>query len=121
MAGQYRHGRVPLYPSARYMLGTKHNPTYQTCVDSQCCQQLVTSLRKVLYKSKATTEPYCVCHKQWAQSPTKDYTLHHHRSDFFGYQGERSLAGWPHTTLLGNPNSREPEVLPHQQNTPHAL
>jgi hypothetical protein len=40
---------------------------------------------------------------------------------FFCYQGERNLTGWPHTILLGKPNSREPEVLPHQQNTPHAL
>jgi hypothetical protein len=40
---------------------------------------------------------------------------------FFCYQGERNLTGWPHTILSGKPNSREPEVLPHQQNTPHAL
>jgi hypothetical protein len=29
---------------------------------------------------------------------------------FFCYQGERNLTGWPHTILLGKPNSREPEV-----------
>jgi hypothetical protein len=34
-----------------------------------------------------------------------------------GYQGERNLTGWPHTMLLGEPNSREPEALPHQQDT----
>jgi hypothetical protein len=43
-------------------------------------------------------------------------------SDFFvGYQGEQNLTGWPHTILSGEPNSREPEALPHQQNKPHAL
>jgi hypothetical protein len=30
---------------------------------------------------------------------------------FLCYQGERNLTGWPHTILLGEPNSREPEVL----------
>jgi hypothetical protein len=34
----------------------------------------------------------------------------HGTTVFFGYQGERNLTGWPHTILLGKPNSREPEV-----------
>jgi hypothetical protein len=40
---------------------------------------------------------------------------------FLCYQRERNLTGWPHTVLSGESNGREPEALPHQQNTPHAL
>jgi hypothetical protein len=42
--------------------------------------------------------------------------------DFFCWLPGGAESHWlPHTNLSSEPNSREPEALPHQQHTPHAL